>query len=161
LKTSIRDRLVLKERSFSKRSENQDDEIVKKSINQKDNSIQLSTSYESSSSQLISRQSELTDDDRISRLQSEEVGDVVESSNVTVRRKDKRKKLIEFDQSSQSGLSQIDQISLDVIDFQIDMRFTASRDIDSVDLDEVNILDGKRTRKPTSRYSAEKYAQVA
>jgi hypothetical protein len=65
---------------------------VKKSINQKDDSVQLSTSFESFSSQLILRQSNLIEDERISRFQSEDAEDAVDSSNVIVRRKNKSKK---------------------------------------------------------------------
>jgi hypothetical protein len=152
----------LKERSFSKRFENQDDEVVKKSIDEEDDSIQLSTFFESSSSQLIPRSSELTDDDRISRFQSEDAEDAVDSSNVIVRRKDKNKKSessrSESSRFDQLSLFEIDQISLDVIDFQIDLR--SVRNIESVDLNESNIIDEKRTRKTTSRYSIDKYVQI-
>ncbi len=165
LKTSVRDRLVLKnskenlKRSFSKRPENQDDEVVKKSIDQKDDSIQLSTSFESSSPQLILRQSDLTEDERISRFQSEDAEDAVDSSNVIVRRKDKNKKSessrSESSRFDQLSLFEIDQISLNVIDFQIDLRLI--KNIESVDLNKSNIIDEKRTRKSTSRYSIDRY----
>jgi hypothetical protein len=158
LKTFVRDRLILKKRSLSKRLENQDDEVAKKSIDQDDNSIQLSTFFESSSSQLISRQSELTEDERISRFQSEDVEDAIKSTNVIVRRKSKKKKF-ESSRSDQSDLLEIDQISLDVLNFQIDLR--SVRNIESVDLNESNIINEKRTRKSTSRYSINKYAQIA
>ncbi len=72
-----------------------------------------------------------------------------------VRRKDKEKKsqLIEFDQFSQPGLLAIDQTSLDVTKFQIDLKNQSHRNIESVDLNEANILssDEKRTRKLTSK----------
>ncbi len=148
-------------RSFSKRS------ITKKSIDQDDDSIQLSTSFESSSSQLIFLQSDLTEDERISRFQSEDAEDAVDLSNVIVRRKNKNKKpeSTQFESSrsessrpDQLSLLEIDQISLDVTDFQIDLK--SVRNIESVDLNEANILDKKRTRKPTSRYSSDKYTQV-
>jgi hypothetical protein len=69
---------------------------------------------------------------------------------VTVRRKSKEKKSIEFDQ-----LLAIDQTSLDVTKIQIDLKERFNRDIESVDLNEANILssDKKRTRKLTSRYA--------
>jgi hypothetical protein len=74
---------------------------------------------------------------------------------VIVRRKDKEKKsqLIEFDQFSQPGLLAIDQTSLDVTKFQIDLKNQSHRNIESVDLNEANILssDEKRTRKLTSK----------
>jgi hypothetical protein len=100
----------------------------------------------------------LIEDDRVSRLQSFDAEDAVESSNVIVRRKNKRKKpqLFEFDQFSQSGFFAIDQTSLDVTKFQTDLKeFHSSRNIKSADLNEANILssDEKRTRKLTSRYA--------
>ncbi len=69
---------------------------------------------------------------------------------MTVRRKSKEKKSIEFDQ-----LLAIDQTSLDVTKIQIDLKERFNRDIESVDLNEANILssDKKRTRKLTSRYA--------
>jgi hypothetical protein len=76
---------------------------------------------------------------------------------VIVRRKNKSKKS-ESSWSDQLNLLEIDQISLDVIDFQIGLR--SVRDIESVDLNESNIIDEKRTRKSTSRYSTDKYAQI-
>jgi NhaP-type Na+/H+ and K+/H+ antiporter len=147
LKKFVRNKLVLKnpnakeglKRSFSKRSENQDDEVVKKSINQKDDSVQLSTSFESLSPQLIPRQSGLIKDERISRFQSEDREDAVDSSNVIVRRKNKNKKSessrsessrSESSRSDQLSLFEIDQISLDVTDFQINLR--SVRNIESV-----------------------------
>jgi hypothetical protein len=76
---------------------------------------------------------------------------------VTVRRKSKKKKsqLSEFDQSSQSGLPATDQTPLDVTEFQTDLKEHPSRNIESADLNEANILssDEKRTRKLTSRYA--------
>jgi hypothetical protein len=133
---------------------------MKKSVQMNDDLRQLSTSLKSSSSQhlnpqLISLRFGLTEDDRISRFHSEDAEDAAESFNVIVRRKDKEKKLIEFDQ-----LLAIDQTSLDVTKFQIDLR--SSRDIESVDLNEANILsdDQKRTRKFISRYSSDRYAQI-
>jgi hypothetical protein len=131
---------------------------MKKSIDQDDDSIQLSTSFESSSSQLIFRQSDLTEDERISRFQSKDAEDAVDSSKMIVRRKNKEKRP-ESSRSDQLSLLEIDQTSLDVIDFQISLR--SVRNIESVDLNESNIIDGKRTRKSTSRYSTDKYAQVA
>ncbi len=74
-----------------------------------------------------------------------------------VRRKGKSKKL-ESSRSDQLNLPEIDQTSLDVTDFQTDLR--SVRDIESANLDESNIIDEKRTKKPTSRYSTDKYAQV-
>jgi hypothetical protein len=134
---------------------NQTSEVMKKSVQMNDDSGQLSTSFESSSSQhlssqIISLRFELTEDDRILRFQSEDVEDAAESSNVIVRRKSKGKKSIEFDQ-----LLAIDQTSLDVTEFQIDLKEHFSRNIESVDLNEANILssDEKRTRKFTSRYA--------
>jgi hypothetical protein len=138
-------------------------EEMKKSVQMNDDLEQLSTSLESSSSQhlssqIISLRFELTEDDRISRFHSEDAEDAAESSNVIVRRKSKRKKfqLTEFDQSSQSDLLAIDQTSLDVTKIQIDFEnHSSSRNIESVDLNEANILsdDQKRTRKSTSRYA--------
>ncbi len=122
-----------------------------------DDSEQLSTSLESSFPQIISLRSELIEDDRVSRLQSFDAEDAAESSNVTVRRKNKKKKfqLFEFDQFNQSDLFAINQTSLNVTEFQIDLKEHSSRDIESVDLNEANILssDEKRTRKSTSRYA--------
>ncbi len=165
LKTSIRDRLMLKNRKERaiENSINQTAEMMKKSVQMNDDSEQLSTSFESLSSQhvssqIISLRSGLTEDDRISRFQSEDAEDAVESSNVTIRRKNKRKKsqLFEFDQFSQSDLSAIDQTSLDVTKIQIDLKeFHSSRNIESADLNQTNILSSekKRTRKSTSRYA--------
>jgi uncharacterized protein YjbI with pentapeptide repeats len=137
-------------------------EEVKKSVQINDDLRQLSTSLESSSfqhlsSQIISLRFELTEDDRISRFHSEDAEDAAESSNVIVRRKNKEKKpqLIEFDQFSQSDLLAIDQTSLDVTKIQIDLKNQSRRNIESVDLNEANILsdDQKRTRKLISRYT--------
>jgi hypothetical protein len=151
-----------KERAIEN-SINQTAEMMKKSVQMNDDSEQLSTSFESLSSQhvssqIISLRSGLTEDDRISRFQSEDAEDAVESSNVTIRRKNKRKKsqLFEFDQFSQSDLSAIDQTSLDVTKIQIDLKeFHSSRNIESADLNQTNILSSekKRTRKSTSRYA--------
>jgi hypothetical protein len=129
-------------------------EEVKKSVQMNDDSRQLSTSFENSSfqhlfPQIISLRSGLTEDDRISRFQSFDAEDAAESSNVIVRRKSKEKK---FDQ-----LLAIGQTSLDVTKIQIDLKEfqPPSRNIESADLDEANILsdDQKRTRKLTSRYA--------
>ncbi len=162
LKTSVQDKLVLKNRTMKERSIEIAEEM-KKSVQMNDDLEQLSTSLESSSSQhlssqIISLRFELTEDDRISRFHSEDAEDAAESSNVIVRRKSKRKKfqLTEFDQSSQSDLLAIDQTSLDVTKIQIDFEnHSSSRNIESVDLNEANILsdDQKRTRKSTSRYA--------
>jgi hypothetical protein len=144
-----------KERSI-KNSINQTAEMMKKSV-QINDLRQLFTSFESSSfqhlssqHQIISLRSDLTEDDRISRLQSFDAEDAVESSNVIVRRKNKEKKSIEFDQ-----LLAIDQTSLDVTKIQIDLKElqSSSRDIESIDLNEANILEEKRTRKFTNRYA--------
>jgi hypothetical protein len=131
------------------------EEEMKKSVQMNDDSKQLSTSLENSSfqhlfSQIISLRSGLTEDDRISRFQLFDAEDAAESLNVIVRRKNKKKKLIEFDQ-----LLAIDQTSLDVTKIQIDLKNQSRRDIESVDLNEANILsnDQKRTRKLTSRYA--------
>ncbi len=161
LKTSVRDRLMLKNRTMKERSIensiNQTAEMMKKSVQMNDNLRQLLTSLESFSSQHLSSQIiplrfELIEDDRISRFQSEDAEDAVESSNVIVRRKSKEKKpqLSEFDQ-----LPTIDQTSLDVTKFQIDLKEHFSRNIESVDLNEANILssDEKRTRKLINRYA--------
>jgi hypothetical protein len=124
-------------------------EMIEKSVQMNDDSKQLSTSLESSFSQIISLRFGLIEDDRVSRLQSFDAEDAAESLNVTVRRKSKEKKSIEFDQ-----LLAIDQTSLDVTKIQIDLKeFHFSRDIESVDLNEANILEEKRTRKLTSRYA--------
>jgi predicted MarR family transcription regulator len=92
-------------------------EKMKKSVQMNDDLRQLSTSLESSSSQhlsshIISLRFGLTEDDRISRFHSKDAEDAAESFNVIVRRKDKEKKLVEFDQ-----LLAIDQTSLDVTEF--------------------------------------------
>jgi hypothetical protein len=135
------------------RKERSIEEMLKESIHEND-SKQLSTSLESSFSQIISLRFELIEDDRVSRLQSFDAEDAAESSNVTVRRKNKEKKsqLFEFDQ-----LFAIGQTSLDVRKIQIDLKEfqSSSRDIESVDLNEANILssDEKRTRKLISRYA--------
>jgi hypothetical protein len=88
----------------------------------------------------------------MSRFQSFDAKDAAESSNVIVRRKNKEKKSVEFDQ-----LLAIDQTSLDVTKIQTDLKEfqSSSRNIESVDLNEANILlsDEKRTKKPTSRYA--------
>jgi hypothetical protein len=134
-------------------------EEMKKSIQMNDDLRQLSTSLESSSSQhlspqIISLRFELTADDRISRFHSEDAEDAAESSNVIVRRKSKRKKsqMSEFDQ-----LPAIDQTSLDVTKIQTSLKEfqPPSRNIESADLNEANILsdDQKRTRKLISRYA--------
>jgi hypothetical protein len=137
-------------------------EEMKKPLKMNDDLRQLSTSLESSfsqhlNSQIISLRSGLTEDDRISRFHSENAEDAAESSNVIVRRKNKKKKpqLFEFDQFSQSDLLATDQTSLDVTEFQIDLKEHSSRNIESVDLNEANILssDKKRIRKLTSRYA--------
>ncbi len=130
-------------------------EEMKKSVQMNDDLEQLSTPLESPSSQhlnpqIISLRSGLTEDDRISRFHSEDAEDAAESSNVIVRRKDKEKK------SAESGqLLATDQTSLDVTEFQTDLKERPSRNIGSADLNEANILpdDQKRTRKPTSRYA--------
>jgi hypothetical protein len=115
---------------------------------------QLFTSFESSfsqhlSSQIISLRFELTEDNRISRFQSKDAEDAAESSNVIVRRKNKEKKSIEFDQ-----LLATDQTSLDVTKIQTDLKeFRSNRDIESVNLNEANILEEKRTRKLINRYA--------
>jgi hypothetical protein len=93
----------------------------------------------------------LTEDDRISRFQSFDAEDAAESFNVIVRRKSKEKKSIEFDQ-----LLAIDQTSLDVTKIQISLKNQSfNRNIESVDLNEANILsnDQKRIRKLISRYA--------
>jgi cytidylate kinase len=132
-------------------------EEMKKSVQMNDDLRQLFTSLESSfsqhlNSQIISLRFELTEDDRISRFHSKDAEDAAESSNVIVRRKSKRKKLqtFEFDQ-----LFAIDQTSLNVTKIQIDLKNQSRRDIESVDLNEANILsnDQKRTRKLISRYA--------
>jgi hypothetical protein len=132
-------------------------EEMKKSVQMNDDLRQLSTSLESSSSQhlssqIISLRFELTEDDRISRFHSEDAEDAAESFNVIVRRKNKKKKsqMSEFDQ-----LLAIGQTSLDVTKIQTDLKNQSSRNIESVDLNEANILsdDQKRTRKSTSRYA--------
>jgi cytidylate kinase len=137
--------------------------MMKKSVQINDNSEQLFTSFESSSfqhlfsqvsSQIISLQFELIEDDRISRFQSKDAEDAAESSNVIVQRKNKEKKsqLFEFDQ-----LFAIDQTSLDVTKFQIDLKEfqSSSKNIESVDLKEANILSSeeKRIRKLINRYA--------
>jgi hypothetical protein len=146
----------MKERSVENQI-NQIAEEMEKSVQMNDDLRQLSTSLESSSSQhlsfqIISLRFELTEDGRISRFHSEDAEDAAESSNVIVRRKGKKKKpqLFEFDQ-----LLAIDQTSLDVTKIQIDLENQFRRDIESVDLNEANILsdDQKRTRKLTSRYA--------
>jgi hypothetical protein len=126
---------------------------MKQSVQKNDNQKQLLTSFESYfsqhlSSQIISLRFELIEDDKVSRFQSFDAEDAAESSNVIVRRKDKEKKSVEFDQ-----LLEIDQTSLDVTEFQIDLKERPSRNIESVDLNEANILEKKRIRKLTSRYA--------
>jgi hypothetical protein len=130
--------------------------MMKKSVQMNDNLEQLSTSFESSSfqhlsSQIISLRFELIEDDRVSRYHSFDAKGAVESSNVIVRRKGKEKKSVEFDQ-----LLAIDQTSLDVTKFQIDLKEfqSSSRNIESVDLNKANILSSeeKRIRKLTNRY---------
>ncbi len=64
--------------------------------------------------------------------------------------------MTEFGQSSQSDLPAIGQTPLDVTEIQTDLENQPpSRNIESADLNEANILpdDQKRTRKPTSRYA--------
>jgi hypothetical protein len=152
---------VLKNRTIKERSiENSINRItekMKKSVQMNDDSEQLFTSFESSSfqhlsSQLISLRFELTEDDRVSRFQSFDAEDAVKSSNVIVRRKNKEKKSIEFDQLFVNGST-----SLDVTKVQIDLKEFPSRNIESVDLNKANILSSneKRTRK-----SINKYAQI-
>jgi hypothetical protein len=161
LETFVRDRLVLEnreERSIEIAEE------VEKSVQVNDDDLgQLFTSLESSfsqhlSSQIISLRFGLTEDDRISRFHSEDAEDAAESSNVIVRRKNKEKKpqLTEFGQFSQSDLPETGQTSLDVTEIQIDLENQfPSRNIESVDLNEANILSDnqKRTRKLTSKYA--------
>jgi hypothetical protein len=154
---------VLKNRTIKERSiENSIDRIaeeVERSVQMNDDQEQLSTSFESSFSQIISLPFGLIKDDRVSRFQSFDAEDAAESSNVIVRRKNKGKKsqLFEFDQFSQSDLSAIGQTSLDVTEIQIDLKEfqLSSRNIESVDLNEANILSSeeKRIRKLISRYA--------
>ncbi len=158
LKTSVRDRLVLENRTMKERSiENPTDRIaeeVKRSVQMNDDQGQLPTSLESLSPQIIPLRSGLIEDGRVSRFQSFNAEGAAESSNVTVRRKGKGKKSAEFDQLSATG-----QTSLDVTEFQIGLEeFHLSRNVESADLNEANILSSeeKRIKKPTSRY-----AQVA
>jgi hypothetical protein len=73
------------------------EEVMKKSIHEND-SKQLSTCFESSFSQIISLRFEMTEDDKISRFQLKDAEESVKSSNVIVRRKNKEKKPIEFNQ---------------------------------------------------------------
>jgi phage terminase large subunit-like protein len=103
------------------------EKVMKKSVQMNDDSKQLSTSLESSSSQIISLRSELIEDDKVSRFQSFGAEYAAESSNVIVRRKSKEKKsqLFEFDQ-----LLAIDQTSLNVTEFQIDLKEHSSRNIE-------------------------------
>jgi hypothetical protein len=148
---------MLKNRTMKERSIEVAEEM-KTSVQMNDDLKQLSTSLESSSfqhlsSQIISLRFELTEDDRISRFHSEDAEDAAESSNVIVRRKNKKKKsqMFEFDQ-----LLAIDQTSLDVTKIQISLKEfqSSNRNIESADLNEANILsdDQKRTRKLISRY---------
>jgi acyl carrier protein len=142
----------MKERSIEN-SINEMMKKVKKSIQIDDDDLeQLSTSLESPFSQIILLRFGLTEDDRISRFHSEDAEDVAESSNVIVRRKDKKKKpqMSESDQ-----LFAIGQTSLDVTEIQTDLKNQFRRNIESADLNEANILsdDQKRTRKLTSRYA--------
>jgi hypothetical protein len=143
----------MKERSI----ENPTDRIaeeVKRSVQMNDDQGQLPTSLESLSPQIIPLRSGLIEDGRVSRFQSFNAEGAAESSNVTVRRKGKGKKSAEFDQLSATG-----QTSLDVTEFQIGLEeFHLSRNVESADLNEANILSSeeKRIKKPTSRY-----AQVA
>jgi hypothetical protein len=133
-------------------------EMMKKSVQINDDSEQLFTFFENSfsqhiSSQIISLRSELIEDDKMSRFQSFDAEDAAESSNVIVRRKSKEKKsqLFEFDQ-----LFAIDQTSLNVTKFQIDLKeFHLSKNIKSVDLNEANILSSeeKRIKKLINRYA--------
>ncbi len=161
LETSVRDRLMLKNRTIKERSIEIAEEMKNSTqINDdlltqmNDDLRQLFTSFESSfsqhlSSQIISLRFELTEDNRISRFQSKDAEDAAESSNVIVRRKNKEKKSIEFDQ-----LLATDQTSLDVTKIQTDLKeFRSNRDIESVNLNEANILEEKRTRKLINRYA--------
>jgi hypothetical protein len=130
------------------------EEMMKKSVQMNDDSKQLFTSFENSFfqhllSQIISLRFELIEDDRISRFHSKDAEDAAESSNVIVRRKSKEKKSIEFDQ-----LFATDQTSLDVTKFETDLKERFSKDIESVDLNEANILssDEKRIKKLINKY---------
>jgi hypothetical protein len=142
---------MLKNRTIEERSIEIAEEI-KNSIQMNNDQTQLLTSLESSSSQIISLRSELIEDDKVSRFQSFDVEDVAESSNVTVRRNNKEKKsqLFEFDQ-----LLAINQTSLDATKFQIDLeKFQSfSKDIESVDLNEANILSSEEKLLKGSRWS--------
>ncbi len=91
----------------------------------------------------------MIEDDWISRFQSKDAKDAVESLNVIVWRKSKEKKSIEFDQ-----IFAIDQTSLNVTEFQIDLKEHLGRNIESVDPNEANILllDEKRTKKSINRH---------
>jgi L-lactate utilization protein LutB len=76
---------------------NQLSKEMKKSVQMNDDLRHLLTSLEGSSFQhlsslIISLRFELTEDDRISRFHSKNAEDAAESSNVIVRRKNKRKK---------------------------------------------------------------------
>jgi hypothetical protein len=146
----------MKERSIEN-SINQTMKEMKKSVQMNDDLRQLSTFLESSSfqhlsPQIISLRFGLTEDDRISRFHSEDAEGAAESSNVIVRRKNKSKKsqTFEFDQLPATG-----QTSLDVTEIQIDLKNLSRRDIESIDLNEANILsdDQKRTRKLINRYA--------
>jgi hypothetical protein len=140
---------------FIENSINRIAEIMKKSVQMNNDSGQLFTSFESSFSQylfshhqIISLRFELIENDKMSRLQSFDAEDAAESSNVIVRRKNKEKKSIEFDQ-----LLAIDQTSLNVTKIQIDLKeIRSSKNIKSVDLNEANILKEKRARKLTNKY---------
>ncbi len=108
LKKLVRDKLMLKKRTMKKRfienSINQLAKKMKKSIQMNDDLRQLFTFLKSSffqhlCSQIISLRFELTEDDRISRFYSKDVKDATDSSNVLVRRKNKKKKpqMFKFD----------------------------------------------------------------
>jgi hypothetical protein len=99
---------MLKKRTMKKRfienSINQLAKKMKKSIQMNDDLRQLFTFLKSSffqhlCSQIISLRFELTEDDRISRFYSKDVKDATDSSNVLVRRKNKKKKpqMFKFD----------------------------------------------------------------
>jgi hypothetical protein len=130
------------------REERSIEEAVEKSVQVNDDPGQLSTSFESSFPQIISLRSGLTGDSRVSRLQSFDAEGAAESSNVTVRRKGKGKKSVEFDRLPATG-----QTSLDVTEIQTGLKeIRSSRDIESVDLDEANILEEKRAKKLINKY---------
>jgi hypothetical protein len=139
----------MKERSVEN-SINQMMKEMEKSVQMNDDDLgQLFTSLESPFSQIISLRSGLTEDDRISRFQSFDAEDAAESSNVIVRRKNKEKKSDQLPATDQTSLA-VTEIQIGLEEFQ-----PSSRDIESADLNEANILsdDQKRTRKLTSRYA--------